>query len=92
MKMIGERGLNDIPPGKLSKSNMAAVRRVGKTVVHFNCKDCSKPSTVKVSQLKRWGLIERKIEELICYDCRMAGKKELQQAQIALARRKGLIP
>jgi predicted Zn finger-like uncharacterized protein len=85
MRKIGEVRIGAIPNQHRTREQMNRNKENGKADVAVTCPDCEKSFNVSVNKIRAWG------DNIKCYDCHHKGKDEMNQAVIALARRKGLI-
>ena len=93
MRSYGERPLSAAVAGLTgnSREEVTQLKRVARQKVLMTCVGCEKEEKVRQGRLHKY----YKGADWRCYDCSMAkkaqDKKEMNEALINLARRKGLI-
>jgi len=86
MRGIGEKRLSSIPNTKISREFRKTIRKHNKKNILVKCSKCDYTSMLSENFLRRLGS-----KPSVCGKCREEGKDEMQEALIALAKRKGLL-
>ena len=90
MRKVGEINLNQIPSttGKTDRMYYRKKMREKARNVHITCTNdgCENEEVVSVNLIRSIGT-----NQFVCWPCKQKGKKEMNEALIALAKRKGLI-
>ncbi len=88
MRKVGEPYLGQLPDIQRSRDKYKRDKRNNIRNVPTPCynEGCDKVTELSVNFIRSLG-----INEYLCWDCKQKGKKEINDALIALAKRKGLI-